>query len=60
VTGIQIGELLPRMAKVADKYTILRGMTHNNNAHEVATYMMQTGSNPTPELVYRRWARSWR
>jgi hypothetical protein len=52
VNGIQIGELLPLMAKQADKYTILRGMTHGNNAHEVAAYIMQTGSMPTSELVY--------
>ena len=52
VAGIQVSELLPKMAKVADKYTIVRSMTHNNNAHEVATYMMQTGSMPLPELVY--------
>ena len=47
VNGIQIGELLPLMAKQADKYTIIRGMTHGNNAHEVAAYIMQTGSMPT-------------
>ena len=52
VTGIQIGELLPLSAKQADKYTIIRGMTHGNNAHEVAAYIMQTGSMPTAELVY--------
>jgi uncharacterized protein (DUF1501 family) len=52
VAGIQIGELLPLMAKQADKYTIIRGMTHGNNAHEVAAYIMQTGSMPTSELVY--------
>jgi hypothetical protein len=52
VSGIQISTLLPLLAKQADKYTILRGMTHGNNAHETAAYIMQTGTMPTAELVY--------
>jgi hypothetical protein len=52
VTGIQIGELLPLLAKQADKFTIIRSMTHGNNGHETAAYIMQTGSMPTPDLVY--------
>jgi len=52
VTGIQIGTLLPLLAKQADKYTIIRGMTHSNNGHETAAYIMQTGTMPTTELVY--------
>ena len=52
VAGMQIGELLPLLAKQADKYTIIRSMTHGNNAHETAAYIMQTGSMPTAELVY--------
>jgi len=51
VKGIVIGELLPLAAKQADKYTIIRSMTHGDNAHETAAYIMQTGSKPTAELV---------
>jgi hypothetical protein len=43
VAGIQIGELLPLLAKQADKYSIIRSMTHGNNGHETASYMVQTG-----------------
>jgi hypothetical protein len=43
VDGIRIGELLPLLAKQADKYSILRGMTHGVNAHETASYIVQTG-----------------
>ncbi|MBI3852846.1 MAG: DUF1501 domain-containing protein [Verrucomicrobia bacterium] len=43
VDGIQIGELLPLLAKQADKYSILRGMTHGNFGHETASYLVQTG-----------------
>jgi uncharacterized protein (DUF1501 family) len=52
VAGIQISTLLPLLAKQADKYTILRGMTHGNNAHETAANIMQTGTMPSAELVY--------
>ena len=52
VNGIVIGELLPLSAKQADKYTIIRSMTHGDNGHETAAYIMQTGSKPTAELVY--------
>jgi hypothetical protein len=54
VDGIKIGELLPMLAKQADKYSIIRSMTHGINAHETAAYMVQTGRNPGPgeRLVY--------
>ena len=46
VDGIRIGELLPLLAKQADKYSIIRSMTHGINAHETAAYMVQTGRKP--------------
>ncbi len=46
VSGIRIGELLPQLAKQADKYSIIRSMTHGNNGHETASYMVQTGRKP--------------
>jgi hypothetical protein len=52
VPGTQISTQLPKLAKIADKYTIVRSMTHGNNAHETAAYIMQTGTMPTAELVY--------
>src|SRR5258708_1060883 len=32
VSGIRIGELLPLLAQQADKYSLIRGMTHGVNA----------------------------
>lgn len=52
VDGIRIGELLPELAKHADKYSIIRGMTHGNNGHETAAYMVQTGRKPGDGQVY--------
>jgi len=41
-----IGELLPLLAKQADKYSIIRSMTHGVSAHETASYIVQTGRMP--------------
>jgi hypothetical protein len=46
VDGIQVGQLLPNLAKQADKFSIIRSMTHGVNAHETASYLMQTGRLP--------------
>ena len=46
VDGVQIGELLPLLAQQADKYSIIRSMTHGINAHETASYIVQTGRSP--------------
>lgn len=50
--GIRIGELLPMLAKQADKFSIIRSMTHGNNGHETAAYLTQTGRRPGDRLVY--------
>jgi hypothetical protein len=31
---------------VADKFSLIRSMTHKNNGHETAAYLMQTGHSP--------------
>ncbi len=49
--GIRIGEMLPLLAKQADKYSIIRSMTHGINGHETASYRVQTGHEPG-RLVY--------
>ncbi len=51
VDGILIGELLPLLARQADKYSIIRSMTHGVNSHETAAYVVQTGRKPD-RLVY--------
>lgn len=43
IDGIQIGQLLPGLAKEADKYSLIRSMTHGTNGHETAAYLVQTG-----------------
>jgi uncharacterized protein (DUF1501 family) len=43
VSGIRVGELLPLLAKQADKYSVIRSMSHGVNGHETAAYTVQTG-----------------
>src|ERR1019366_7728370 len=52
VSGIRICELLPLLAKQADKYSLIRGMTHGVNAHETASYTVQTGRMSGGHEVY--------
>jgi hypothetical protein len=43
VPGIRVNAALPKLAQQANKYSIIRSMTHGIKAHETATYMVQTG-----------------
>ena len=52
VPGTRIVELLPLLAKQADKYSIIRSLTHGNNGHETASYMVQTGRQPGGRQVF--------
>ena len=52
VSGLRIGELMPLLAKQADKYSIIRSMTHGVNAHETASYEVQTGRASGGHDVY--------
>ncbi len=46
VSGIRICEHLPLMARQADKYLIVRSMTHKNSVHEKASYLVLSGHEP--------------
>ncbi len=52
VDGIQLGELFPKLALQADKFSLIRSMTHRNNGHETAAYLMQTAHAPGERLAY--------
>ncbi|MHC4742170.1 MAG: DUF1501 domain-containing protein, partial [Planctomycetota bacterium] len=52
VDGIIISELMPELAKQADKYSIIRSMTHGVRGHETASYMVQTGRKSGDGQVY--------
>ena len=52
IPGIRFSENLVKTAKVADKMTIIRSMTHRESAHERGTHSMMTGYQPSPSLEY--------
>jgi hypothetical protein len=45
VPGVAISEHLPRLARVANRYAILRSVNHIDNDHAVGTYLAMTGYN---------------
>jgi hypothetical protein len=52
IDGELFCETLPNIARVADRMTIVRSMTHGEAAHERGTHNMFTGYRPSPALVY--------
>lgn len=52
VPGMVLGELLPLLAKQADKFSLIRSLSHGNNGHETAAYLVQTGRLPGDDLVH--------
>lgn len=52
VSGIQICEHLPMLAKRADKYAIIRGITHNLADHGIGKQYLLTGNKPSRSVSY--------
>jgi hypothetical protein len=53
VPGIQTCELLPRLAALADRYCLVRSMTHGNPNHDGGTHVALTGrSLPAEDAPY--------
>jgi hypothetical protein len=52
VPGIEICEHLPKLAQCADKYAILRGVSHTLAAHDLGTKYLNSGNRPLPSLEF--------
>ncbi len=50
--NLVVNENLVELAKIADKYSIIRSMTHNSFAHEIGQYVMYTGDMSRGSIVY--------
>lgn len=50
--GVEICEHMPQLARRADKYAVLRGITHNLADHGLGTRYLMTGNRPTPVVQY--------
>lgn len=46
VPGTHISELLPRCAKITDKFAIMRSHSHRDNAHQTGRHWVLTGYPP--------------
>lgn len=46
VSGIDVGELLPMHAKIADKFSLIRSVSHGYGDHDGAHKRVLTGRNP--------------
>jgi hypothetical protein len=53
VPGVRIGELLPRLAKLADRYCLVRSMSHGNGGHDGGMHVCMTGhAQPAESTPY--------
>ena len=52
VPGVEFCEHLPKLAKCADKFAILRGVSHTLAAHRLGQEYVNTGSRPLASLEY--------
>ncbi|MBI1371471.1 MAG: DUF1501 domain-containing protein [Phycisphaera sp.] len=52
VPGIEICEHMPRLAQCADKFAILRGVSHSLGAHGLGSEYLNTGNRPIPSLEF--------
>ncbi|MEC7725465.1 MAG: DUF1501 domain-containing protein [Planctomycetota bacterium] len=52
IDDVRFSELCRNLAKVADKLSVIRSMTHTEAAHERGRHNMLTGYRPSPAIVY--------
>lgn len=45
VPGFQVGELMPRLARLANRYAVIRSMSHRVPIHDVANRMLLAGQS---------------
>lgn len=50
--GLRVCEHMPNLAKQADKYAVLRSVTHTQGAHSPGQRYLQTGNRKIPSLEY--------
>jgi hypothetical protein len=52
VPGIALCEHLPALARCADKFVLLRGVSHSLTEHQMGTKYLNTGNRPLPSLEF--------
>jgi hypothetical protein len=52
IPGVEFSEHMKELAKLANKMTVIRSMSHGEAAHERGTQNMFTGYRPSPAIQY--------
>ena len=52
VPGLRFSEHLPKLAKMADRLAVIRGLSTKEGDHGRGTYLMRTGHQPTGPIRY--------
>jgi hypothetical protein len=52
VDGVEFSEHLPKLAQCADKFAILRGVSHTLAAHALGQEYVNTGNRPLPSIQF--------
>ncbi|MEC8338187.1 MAG: DUF1501 domain-containing protein [Planctomycetota bacterium] len=52
IPGVRFNELMPHTAKIVDRLTVIRSMTHGENDHDRGVHIMFTGYDPSPVVSY--------
>jgi uncharacterized protein (DUF1501 family) len=53
VPGMRLSEMLPRLGRLSDRFTVIRSMTHGNGGHDGGMHVCMTGhSMPTVDTPY--------
>jgi len=53
VDGVYVSELLPRLAKIADRYTLVRSIAHSSGGHFNGSRRMLSGDLAPPDVESR-------
>jgi hypothetical protein len=51
VSGVRVTEHLPRLARLADRYALIRSVHHNRSNHNSGAYYSLTGREPLIDIV---------
>ena len=52
IPGLRVNELMPHSAKIVDRLSIIRSMSHGDADHDRSTHIMFTGYRPSPAVRY--------
>ncbi|MBP90149.1 MAG: hypothetical protein CMJ64_26150 [Planctomycetaceae bacterium] len=52
LAGLNVCEHMPKFTAAADRFTLMRGISHSAGSHPLGQSYISTGNLPTPALIY--------